>query len=224
MKVGMIYCLICPKTKLPKYVGQTTRALLKRLNEHKYKIDNGFNHRTNWLKLLRDENIIDSLEIVKLGEYDVCDLDDMETHWIDILSSNNIELCNTILKGGFGGYREFNEDKNIKISKSLRGIKRKQFTDEHRRKIGDAQIGNKHNLGRNHTDETKDKIRNSKKGSIPHNIRKIKQLDLDGNYIREWDSSHEAAKFLNISQGNISIVASKDGRRKSTGGFMWEWC
>jgi hypothetical protein len=27
MKKGLIYCLICPKSKQPRYIGQTTRTL-----------------------------------------------------------------------------------------------------------------------------------------------------------------------------------------------------
>lgn len=46
---------------------------------------------------------------------------------------------------------------------------------------------------------------------------------MSGNFIKEWNSSHEAAKELGLSQGNIATVASGSGRRKSTGGFIWKW-
>ena len=73
-----------------------------------------------------------------------------------------------------------------------------------------------------HKQETKDKISNTKKGTIPHNIRKIKQYNMDDVFIKEWNSSTEAAKELHLSQGNISMVATS-GKRKSTGGYKWKW-
>ena len=68
MKKGLIYCLICPITKLPKYVGQTTRSLEKRIYEHKYKkIQGNPTYKTNWIEKLKNENLIEQLSICKLG-------------------------------------------------------------------------------------------------------------------------------------------------------------
>lgn len=121
MKKGLIYCLICPLSKKPKYVGQTIRPLSKRLKEHKYKIEESNSHKNN----------------------------------------------------------------------------------------------------KPHTQETKDKISKSKKGTVPHNIKKIKQYSIDGRFIKEWESSTKAGKELKMSQGNISMVANN--KRKSAGGFIWKW-
>lgn len=47
--------------------------------------------------------------------------------------------------------------------------------------------------------------------------KKVNQYDLDGNFIRSWNSHKEAETTLHIF--NISSVLSN--RRKSAGGFIW---
>lgn len=224
MKKGLIYCLKCPIKNKIRYIGQTTRTIEKRLKEHKYKIEKRINKRTNWLNKLRELELIENLEISLLGEYDVNVLNDMETNWIVYYINEGYDLTNTILKGGFGGYKEWKEEVNRSRSQKLKGRKKKKMSKETRNKISQSLVGKPgRNTGNKHTEETKNKISESKKGTMPHNIKKIKQYDMDGNFIKEWNSSQEAARELNLSQGNIATVASKSGRRKSTGGFKWKW-
>ena len=47
---------------------------------------------------------------------------------------------------------------------------------------------------------------------------KILQYDLDGNFIKQWDSMKEATKKLNIR--NISQVVN--GKRNKAGGYIWK--
>ena len=51
--------------------------------------------------------------------------------------------------------------------------------------------------------------------------KKVIQYSLDGKFIKEFSSCIEAAKTLNIGQGNISNVCA--GRSKSAGGFKWAY-
>ena len=52
--------------------------------------------------------------------------------------------------------------------------------------------------------------------------RKINQYDLDGNFIKQWDSLNEAARFLNKkSSGPISNCCS--GKIKTAYGYKWEY-
>jgi group I intron endonuclease len=221
MKKGLIYCLICPINKTPKYVGQTTRTLSKRLKEHKYKIEESNTYKNNWLKKLRKKKCIDDLSIFKLGEYPIKKINEMEEYWITFFNIQNIKLTNTILKGGFGGYREYNVEANKRRSEKLKGIKRKPMSQKQKDQISEFWIGNKNRLNKPHTQETKDKISKTKKGTIPHNIKKIKQFTKDGEFIKEWESSAQAGRELKMSQGNISMVANN--KRKSAGGFLWKW-
>ena len=56
------------------------------------------------------------------------------------------------------------------------------------------------------------------------NTKKVIQLDLDGNFIREWDSISDAAEAVLGSRkrrGSINNVLA--GRRKTTGGYKWQY-
>lgn len=52
-------------------------------------------------------------------------------------------------------------------------------------------------------------------------IKPILQFDLEGNFIREWESLIEASKKLNINHGNICEVVLVN--RKTAGGFIWRY-
>lgn len=52
------------------------------------------------------------------------------------------------------------------------------------------------------------------------NIKTVIQYDLQGNYIKTWDSIKEAKKQLNISN-HISECCK--GKRKTAGGFVWKY-
>ena len=55
-----------------------------------------------------------------------------------------------------------------------------------------------------------------------HYKRKVLQYDLNGNFIKEWDSIKEAAYYLNIKYHN-SITNCCGGRSKTAGGFIWKY-
>lgn len=51
--------------------------------------------------------------------------------------------------------------------------------------------------------------------------KSILQFDLDGNFIKEWNSILMASKVLKISVGNIS--ENLRNKRKTSGGYKWEY-
>jgi hypothetical protein len=88
--------------------------------------------------------------------------------------------------------------------------------------------------GKKRSKEIGEKISNSKKGksinltltTIHRNTLKnlhslpILQYDLSGNFIKEWNSTQEAASFYNIQKGHICNALN--GRSKSSNGFIWK--
>ena len=50
--------------------------------------------------------------------------------------------------------------------------------------------------------------------------KKVLQLDMDGNAVREWRSMSDAARELGLQVSNISHCCK--GRIRSTGGYRWE--
>ena len=49
----------------------------------------------------------------------------------------------------------------------------------------------------------------------------INQYALDGTFIRQFNSTKEAARYLEVSQGNISSAAN--GKRKTAYGYIWRF-
>lgn len=51
--------------------------------------------------------------------------------------------------------------------------------------------------------------------------KEIYQYNLDGSFVKKYDSVKEAARQLKKSQGNISSAAT--GKRKTAYGFIWSY-
>jgi hypothetical protein len=94
--------------------------------------------------------------------------------------------------------------------------KGRKFTQSHKDKISWK--------GRSHTNESKEKARNSQL-HIPRThksrAKPIIQYSLNKEFIKEWPSLTAASNTLNISCGNLSSVLS--GKLNQTGGFKWSY-
>jgi hypothetical protein len=65
--------------------------------------------------------------------------------------------------------------------------------------------------------ERNEKISNSKKGKPSYKKTPLIQKNLDGYFIREWESITQAQKILDIKGiGNVLT-----NRAKTAGGFIW---
>jgi hypothetical protein len=81
--------------------------------------------------------------------------------------------------------------------------------------------------GRIVTEQTKQKMSESKKGKTPKNlnlliksrVKPILQYNLNGEFIKEWESVNLAKDELNIN--NIELVVN--GKRNSAGGYIWRY-
>jgi len=51
--------------------------------------------------------------------------------------------------------------------------------------------------------------------------KKIEQYDLEGNFIKEWESQSQIERWLGYDQGNISNVCR--GKYKQSYGFVWRF-
>lgn len=108
--------------------------------------------------------------------------------------------------------------------------------------LKESAIGNQKWLGKHHTEETKKKISESKKGkknpnlwnsisdenkkkilnaAIEKNRVEIEQFSLDGKLIKVWDSMVEAARSLGVWNTNIHKCCN--GQAKTCGGFIWKY-
>lgn len=171
-----------------------------------------------------------------LEEVDNDLLGEREIYWIKLYKSNDLEIGYNLTIGNNSKYGRI-------IGK---------MSNETKKKIGESvsrylrQNGHPFD-GKNHTNESKDKIRNKLKGRIltdehinnltkghrglkynkPNKIKvikidqsiKINQLSIDGNFIKEWNSMMEASKELNIDRSGISRACK--GTYKQCGGYKW---
>lgn len=60
-----------------------------------------------------------------------------------------------------------------------------------------------------------------KTGLTKGRIKTINQYNLDGNFIRSWESGVKIQNNLNINRGHISQCCN--GQRKTAGGYIWKF-
>ena len=92
------------------------------------------------------------------------------------------------------------------MAKNTKKKQKKKLSKEHKEKLSNSLSGNKNPFfGKKHSEKTLNEFR-----------KKILQYDLNGNFIKEWDSIKDAEVNLNIH--SISSVCNK--KLKSAGGFF----
>lgn len=64
-------------------------------------------------------------------------------------------------------------------------------------------------------------IKNIIKSNKESNIKAILQYDLQGNFIKEWQSSILASRILKISSQNLVSALKK--KSKTAGGYIWNY-
>lgn len=199
-----------------RYVGKTVKPLLYRLDGHlcaarraknaKYT----HNHNYNWI----NKEISEGYSII-IEEIDECDSSFnwqlMEKYWISQFKCWGFKL-NNISEGGdgVGGYKQ-SEELIRKRTAPLIGTHR---SEETKQKISKAL------LGKTLSEETKDKVR---KSIVELQGRKIKQFDLEGNFIRTWDYIKLASSTLKIDDANISACCMYKPNHATAGGYIWRY-
>lgn len=188
-----------------RYVGKTNN-IKRRLYNHISDIKKYNNHKVNWLKSLLENNEYPTIEIL-----DIVNSEDWifwEMYWISQIKSWGFNLVNGT-----------NGDENPP------SFKNKTHSDEYKSIRRDLMLSDK-NPSKNMNDLWRKNISKSLKGRFlsPNNIEKLKkkiiQLDLQNNIIKEWNSISDAHRELNINIGNIGLCIN--GLRKTAGGFKWK--
>ena len=108
-----------------------------------------------------------------------------------------------------------------KISESNKGkniwMKGKHLSEETKKKMSEALKGKPSGmLGKKHSEETKKKMSEAHKNG--KQSKKVLQLSLDGELIREWDSTMECGRN---GFNQSSVAACCRGERKTHKGFKW---
>jgi hypothetical protein len=147
----------------------------------------------------------------------------LESYWIEQFRQWGFDIVNKRKKGGMGP--EFlSKESREKKSKSMIG---KTHSRETCLKMSLSKIGKPLNHGNILRQSKKGKSINlivtSQHKELLKEIKSISitQYNLQGNFIKEWNSTQEAASFYNIQKGHICNALN--GRSKSSKGFIWKY-
>lgn len=118
---------------------------------HKSKLKNG-KHPNRHLQFAVDKYGIDNFKFYIVEECSIDQLDERECYYIALYITDNKDFGYNVEPGGSRDNKTMSDETKIKISCALKG---REFTDDHRAKIGEA------NRKRVISDETKQKISNN---------------------------------------------------------------
>lgn len=184
-----IYCIINVISG-DVYVGQTNERFLRRYWHHRWKLRDG-SHDNQHLQRAWDLYGEDNFLFIPTKIVDDSDLlDELEIKYINIY--RDLNHCYNIIDGGGGR-------KNVSLS------------DEHKRKIGEKNRANM--LGKKHSEETKRKMSEVKKGKVVNRCNfvlnenlafKIKERLVNG------EKASDISKDMNIDYKLINNIIANN--------------
>lgn len=188
--------------------------LHKKPNGQIFYVGQGINRRA-WAKSNRNDYWKRTVD--KYGDYSITifkeglTLDEANKLEMDLIEAIGLDNLTNLTLGGDGVKgRIWTDEERKKIGDIHRGgtswSKGIKFSEEHKRKISEARMGYKMPL------KSRKKLAESKK-------RKIKQFDLNDNFIKEYNSIKSAVEETGLN--HISIVVRGIG--KTAGGYKWKY-
>jgi len=208
------------------YVGMTRKKLKYRFNNHCYdaliRNSNSYFHKA--IRKYGKENFI-------IEEVEVCEknLPDREVFWISKLKPD----YNQTIGGDNGilGFRHTEETKNFLSEKrkgKYTGEKNPFYGQHHTQKTKDKLSKMRKGqpspcgfAGKYHKEESKSKTSQTLKKNP--NVKRIKvfQYDIEGNFLREFQSISDASKFVGTTPSNIKYTC--EGKFKHCKGYKWSY-
>jgi len=201
-----------------EYIGSSINTR-KRKNRHFSELRRGLHKnrklQNSFNKYGESGFTYDMLEIVE--NHDL--LIEREQHYLD--TRGPILNINKIANSSLGVKRS--EETKERIRQANLGLKHPEW----RNKIkSDAQGGDNHwTKDKGFSDDSKKKMSDTHKklyegGYVNPHSKVIKQMTLDGKFIKEWGSITEASVFYEIDR--MAIANCVNGKTKTSCGFKWE--
>ena len=217
------------------YVGFCTN-LFERYKNHKYELF-GNRHKNSHLQNAVNKYKIENFLFEILEECDEIYLASQENYWCNLLNVHNRKYGYNIQPTHPNNIKKHSEETKLKIRTNTKGIKKSEETKkrmsegmkgkpkslDHRKNLSLARTSMKiskttaealklSNTGRIHSKEEKIKRANANK-------KIIIQMDLNNNFIKEWNSIMNAEKTLKICH----ISDCCNNKRKSAGHYKWRY-
>lgn len=186
----MVVYLVTNRINGKQYIGQTTRDLNRRKQQHILaaltKKDNLYFH--NAIRKHGSKSF--DWQIITKDVYSMKTLNRLEIHFIKLY--NTFENGYNSTAGGKNAAQS--EESKRKISEAHRGV---SLSEEHKRKLSEKLKGkNSVHYGKKYSEKHRQRISEGRKGKFGgKNNPAAKPLIVDGKY---FDTINEAAKFLNV--------------------------
>lgn len=135
-------------------------------------------------------------------------LNELEKHYIRLLSDPSLKQSYNIVKGGEGskGLKHTEQTKKL-ISESSKISSNKK---ENKERIKSLKYwkGKKRDIS----------VVNAVKKACS---KRVSQYTLEGVFIKEWESMSEANRFYNLKSYGVQAAANPNNRKKTAAGFLW---
>ncbi len=202
-----------------QYIGSTKNSYVRKRSHFNLLRKN--KHHSFVLQRAFDKHGEDKFKFIILEEVNEnTDLIEREQWWLD----NANCIYNSSKNALPGKERIITEETREKMRQSHLGVKHPEW----RKKLKSiTQCGENHwTKKKNFSNESKEKMSKTHKNLYANgyehpNKKKILQYDFNGNFIKEWDSTNNAADTLKIQRTGITSCLKK--RSKSSGGYIWKY-
>lgn len=208
------------------YVGKTIKSLSTRFYNHCYSAIK--RNSTTYLhrairKYGKDSFVIEEVEICEN------DLGDREMFWISKLKPHyNLTLGGD---GGILGFKHTHKTKKL-LSENRMGkytgeenpFYGQHHSEETKQRLSEFRTGktfSKGFTGKSHKEESKNKTSQTLKNNPNVKRTKVFQYDIEGNFLREFQSFADAAQFVKTSPSNIKYTC--EGKFTHCKGYRWSY-
>lgn len=221
--MGYIYCIYFKDT--PVYVGQTIKQVNERWKEHLQASKRNEKLKNYNIHNYMNDNGLSNFSIKEIEKTDK--LNEREQYWIKKMKTHISENGYNLT---YGGQTAADSLKKKCYQYNLNGDYIKEFPsiEEASRSVEGSHSNIIKVLNQELNTAYGFRWSLSKMEKLPPlsttytgASKRVYQYDLNDNLLNIFESTKEAARFLNKSQGNISLAAN--GHRKTAYGFKWSY-
>ena len=211
--MGHIYEII-NKTNGKIYIGQTTRSIEKRLEEHRTGKTKGCRAIYNAIKFHGWDNF--ETDWYECPDEDLNFDEELLVKEMDTMAPRGYNL-----REGGGSHGKMSEESKQKNREAHIG---KSINEETRKKISETTKGDKnHNYGKSPNEESKQKMSEAKQGETNYKSKRVYQYACDGTFIESFASIGEAGRYIQKDGTHISACARGVPKYKTAYGFKWSY-